>query len=127
MRTKSHSVALHLHPMITGLMPALDREYRMWEDELIITSGSEHTARHGYASLHYATPGQAIDVRIWSLATHSRGSVPSPKEQHTALSKVVDKYCLDQSIPRDWIEVILEKSHIHIEYQPKRPHSLNRN
>ena len=126
MRTKSHDVALHLHAMLTGLIPLLDRQYRLWDDELIITSGSEHTTRHGYTSLHYATPGQAIDIRIWDLHNHNRGIVPSSAKQHRAGAKVVDTYCLAQSIPRDWIEVDFERTHIHIEYQPKRPHSLNK-
>lgn len=125
MRIKSSTVLLILHPMLTGLLPSLDLVYRGWEDELIITSGSEHTARHGYTSLHYATPGQAIDVRIWSLVTHNRGTVPSPEEQFRVLKEAAAEYAIAQGIPTNWIDVVLEDTHIHIEYQPKRPAKFN--
>lgn len=125
MRVKSSSVELMLHPALTNFLIYVDRAYRSWDDELIVTSGSEHSAKHGYTSLHYATPGQAIDVRIWSMVSHNRGSVPSHKEQHIELKRLAKDYCRKYEIPTDWIEVIREATHIHIEYQPKRPAHLN--
>ena len=125
MRLNSSTVVMILHPMLAGLLPNLDLVYRGWEDELVITSGSETTARHSFTSLHYATPGQAIDIRTKSLAKHGRGSVPSPEDQFTALKEAAAAYCIDQNIPTNWIDVILEPDHIHIEYQPKRPAKFN--
>lgn len=120
MKIKNTSVETEFHPVLTSLLFHLDSLYRYWDDELIITSGSEHTARHGYTSLHYATPAQAADIRVWSKKYHNRGRVPLPQTQYQKVKELAVAYCVSHNIPTDWIDVILEKDHIHIEYQPKR-------
>jgi len=71
---------------------------RQSEPVLIITSITD--SQHGNASLHYI--GYAIDIRIREL--HS-----NPKDLSDALR---------DSLVSDY-DVILEKDHIHLEYQPK--------
>ena len=124
MRRKNASVETEFHPVLTSFLFEVDELYRSWRDECVITSGSENTARHGYTSLHYATPAQAADIRIWSMKIHKRGRVPSPATQHEKLKIAAAAFCMNRGIPTSWIEIILEKHHIHIEYQPKRPASL---
>jgi hypothetical protein len=106
--------------MLTAYLVEADEVYRSYGDELIITGGSEPEARHSYTSLHYALPARAADVRTWDKKTHQRANVPIPSSQHADLNQLKDKFCEEQGIPADWIEVILEDDHIHIEYQPKR-------
>ena len=120
MRIKNKSVQTEFHPVLTSFLFQVDDLYRSWRDEVVITSGSEHTARHGYRSLHYATPAQAADIRTWSMKIHKRGRVPSPAAQYKKLRELANTFCLSRGIPTDWIDVVLEKHHIHIEYQPKR-------
>ena len=119
MKLKDISVQANFHPMITQLAFDIDVLYKQWGDELVITSGSEHTAKHGRTSLHYATPACAFDVRTWDAANHNRGTVPAPSEQQAAIQEVAKKFCAKQTIPNSWVEVILENDHIHVEYQPK--------
>lgn len=115
MITKDNSVETELHPTLTSLLFYLDSLYRNWGSELIITSGSEDSARHSFTSLHYAKPCQAVDVRIWQLA-----EVPKAAVQHRALILAKNNFCEIHSIPTNWFDIILESNHIHIEYQPKR-------
>lgn len=115
MRIKDSSVEMELHPTLTNFLFDVDAAYVAWGDELVVTSGSEHTTRHGVNSLHYAIPGCAADVRIWE-----RADVPSAAKQLTKLQQVAESYCARHKIPTNWIEVILESDHIHIEFQPKR-------
>jgi hypothetical protein len=118
MRVKDFSVRLELNAILNDFLIWVDAKYREWDDELVVTSGSEHTARHSFTSLHYA--GCAVDVRLWNEIEHGRGKVPSPEEQVAALKIEAATYCSIHKIPPNWIEVILEGTHIHIEYQPKR-------
>jgi selenophosphate synthetase-related protein len=111
--------------MLTAFLFEADHKYREWKDELVLTSGSETTVKHGYTSLHYATPAQAVDIRSWCRNIHHRGYVPSAEVQATELKAVAKDFCNRKGIPASWIEIILEGHHIHIEYQPKRPEALN--
>jgi len=120
-KRKSSKVAVHFHSMLTSFLFEVDELYRKWGVELVITSGSELTKVHGYTSLHYATPAQAADIRTWDMITHSHGKVPKPHSQKEYLVELAKRFCLREKIPLDWIEIILETDHIHIEYQPKRP------
>ena len=121
MKTKDYSVECLFHPALTGFLFGIDQMYRdRWGEELIITSGSEPTTKHSYTSLHYATPCQAADIRSWQ-----RGLVPSAEEQHKAITEAAILYCQSLGVPVDWMEVILESDHIHIEYQPKRREDLH--
>ena len=119
MRTKDSSVECYFHPVLTDFLFECDQLYREWSSELTITSGSESSATHSYTSLHYATPGQAADTRCWTLKSPHKEEFTA-KMQHTALQAAAKAYCESRHIPTDWIEVILEFGHIHIEYQPKR-------
>ena len=115
MRTKSLAVETNFHPIITQLLFHLSPIYTGWGSELVITSGSEQTAVHSKHSLHYATPAQAFDLRTWLTA-----DTPEVSEQGATLKAACKAFCAKHSIPEDWVEVILESDHIHIEYQPKR-------
>jgi len=123
MRTADKTVETEFHPLLTSFLFSADELYRSWRSEVIITCGSEHSAYHGYTSLHYALPAQGADIRSWDKKT-GRGDVPKPVHQVTALKRAAKNFCLAHNIPTDWIEVILEPDHIHIELQPKRPVSL---
>ena len=124
MRRKNASVETEFHPVLTSFLFQVNELYRSWRDELVITSGSEPTRAHGYASLHYATPAQAADIRIWSMKAHKRGRVPSPATQYKTIKEAAVAFCVNHHIPTDWIDIILEKDHIHIEFQPKRPATI---
>lgn len=107
---------MELHSVLTDfLLTRVDLLYRNWGSELTVTSGSETDARHGKTSLHYATPSQAVDTRTWEV-----GKIPSAATQYTDIKAEAVAYCQSKDIPTDWIDVILESDHIHIEYQPKR-------
>lgn len=121
MRTKDTSVECLFHPALTGFLFGIDQMYRdRWGTELVITSGSEPQARHSYTSLHYATPCQAADTRSWDIEVRSTGQTITAEMQHAAMTDAAILYCQSLGVPVDWMEVILEKDHIHIEYQPKR-------
>jgi len=120
MRRKDKTVECEFHPVLTEFLVEVDELYREWNDELVITSGSEQGTRHKLTSFHYATPGQAADSRTWDAVEHNRGTVPPPNIQHAAIEEKAIRFCLRKDIPANWIEVILEAFHIHIEYQPKR-------
>lgn len=69
--------------------------------ELVITSGTEANVKHSLTSLHYS--GNAFDMRtrFW---------------QPAEIKQVRDEIAARLGIHFD---VIIEKTHIHIEYQPK--------
>jgi len=115
MRTKDNTVECVIHHTLTSFLFGIDLLYREWESELIITSGSEPYARHSRTSLHYALPARAVDIRIWEVA-----QVPSPEIQAQAICNARDIFCEECGMPNDWIDIILESDHIHIEFQPKR-------
>jgi hypothetical protein len=117
MKTKDDSVECEFHPRLTALLFKLDRLYNYWDDENVITSGSEDSAYHSLASLHYA--GQAADIRIWT-GDEGRGSVPSREEQYETILLLRNTYCNSLGVPHNWFDIVLESDHIHIEYQPKR-------
>jgi len=119
MRKKDASVEVDLAPVLFMILMDMDEQYRDWDGELVITSGSEVTAKHGYTSLHYAKPARAVDIRSWSIKR-----IPSETRQLEVMIAIKDKFCEKHNIPKNWIEVILEKTHIHIEYQPKRQYEL---
>lgn len=120
MRTKDYTVETHFHPTLTAFLFDVDELYRVWEDEVVITSGSENIVHSTKTSLHHATPCQAADVRSWSHITHQRGIVPVPSVQMLQIKAARNRFCIINDIPAEWIEIILEPTHIHIEYQPKR-------
>jgi hypothetical protein len=122
MRLKDNFVQASLHPFLTAFLFAVDDLYRAWGDECVITSGSEPDAMHSITSLHYALPAAAVDVRCWDK-TMGRGEVPSPEDQTTAIRKAAQDYLRSVSLPVNWLDIVIEIDHIHIEFQPKRLHS----
>ncbi len=118
MRRKNSTVQCKFHPMLTAFLFKADEYYSNLGSEVTITSGSETITRHGYTSLHYATPCQAADVRSWTVIY---GEVSyTAKMQHKELIQLAIDFCTTENIPADWVEVILESDHHHIEFQPKR-------
>jgi hypothetical protein len=93
---------------ITGLRPeiilaivAAERAYAEIGCELMLTSGIE--GQHGRGSLHFA--GCAVDFRTQN--------VPADK-----LQPLVEK--IRYALGADF-DVVLEKNHCHVEWQPKQP------
>lgn len=113
MRRKNASVECNFEIRLTHLLFEIDDQYRKWESELVITSGSEMSAYHSRTSLHYC--GCAFDLRIWR--THKE---PTALKQANKVREIARAYCVKLGIPVDWIDVVLEDDHIHVEIQPKR-------
>jgi len=72
--------------------------YREYGTELVITSAND--GKHKDGSLHYQ--GKALDLRTWTL--NGREVMVHAK--------------LQRELAPDY-DVILERDHIHVEYQPK--------
>jgi len=122
MRTKEPSVQCAFHSILTGFLFRVNQMYLdLWDEELIITSGSETTTIHSYTSLHYSTPCQAADTRNWDIIIgKAASSIVTGRDQFRAIRKLANSYCRDLKIPINWFDIILESDHIHTEYQPKR-------
>ncbi|PHQ81771.1 MAG: hypothetical protein COB66_01480 [Coxiella sp. (in: Bacteria)] len=121
MKRKDTTVETEFHPKLNFFLTWCDDIYRSaWGAELIITSGSEDKARHGFTSLHYAKPCCAADIRSWGLKDRAGRLIATAKDQYNRLRELRDEFCADQNIPSNWIDIILESDHIHIEFQPKR-------
>lgn len=123
MRRKDRTVETEFHSMITAFLFVVDEQYRAWGDEVVVTSGSEPGTRHGFTSLHYAKPCCAVDIRTWDKF-QGRGDVPASTIQMTVICNVRDVFCKKHRIPKNWIDIILEDNHIHIEFQPKRQDAI---
>lgn len=96
MRLKDDSVNVaDLVPQLRDKLPVMDRAYAEFNTEMVITSGKDGV--HGNNSLHYQ--GKAVDLRIWNVLQSLVGYLQS-------------------ELGPDF-EVILEKDHIHIEYDPR--------
>lgn len=102
MRLKDDSVSLGgLQPqMVIALMVAALSFLEIGK-ELVITSGSD--GEHSHKSLHYS--GNAVDLRIRHLTAKEAEAIAQTIQER--LNKHFD--------------VVLEPTHLHIEYQPKRP------
>jgi hypothetical protein len=85
--------------LLVGLMAAA-AVYTRHGFDLTITSLVDGT--HSQQSLHYA--GQAADLRIWGI-------------NPVLLAQMVRE--INDALGADY-DVILERDHIHLEYQPKR-------
>lgn len=117
--TKDSSVELELHPKLTAFLFILARSlYEKYSYTTVVTSGSEKTAKHSVTSLHYADPCCAVDLRSWDI-THG-GKIIRASEQVKMYKELASDFCKDLGIPDSWLEIIEERTHIHIEYQPKR-------
>lgn len=98
MRIKPGVRVAGLRPEITLAASIIDSVYREFNTELVITCGIE--GKHMHRSLHFA--GLAIDCRTFNVDADLHSSLLSSIQ--TALG---DDY-----------EVILEKDHIHVEFNP---------
>tara|TARA_R110000772_G_C13069296_1_gene416181 strand:+ start:295 stop:636 length:342 start_codon:yes stop_codon:yes gene_type:complete len=112
MRKKDPTVQMNLHLTLTDFLFYADLEYVYYDQELVITSGSELTTKHMRTSLHYS--GQAVDIR-------TKNSIYDPTYQAKRLRNVAAVYCKEHGMPADWLDVVAESNHLHLEYQPKRP------
>lgn len=112
MRKKNHSVEMNLHPILTDFLFYAEIEYQAYDQELVITSGSELTTKHMVTSLHYS--GQAVDIR-------TKNSYLTPVVQGNCLRDTAASYCKEYNVPLDWFDIVAESNHLHVEYQPKRP------
>lgn len=121
MRVKDSTVETKFHPILTNFLFEANEIYRAWGGELIVTSGSEPDTRHSKTSLHYADPCCAADIRSWAIWDAMNPEIKITAETQAAtLQKFAKAYCKRLGIPAEWLEIILESDHIHIEYQPKR-------
>ena len=110
---KNDLVEMEIHPRLTALLFYIDKIYRTWGTEMVITSGSELSTRHMRTSLHYS--GCATDIR-----TRRTGVMPSAKAQYKIVRRLINQYCNIIGVPYDWFDLILSSNHMHLEYQPKR-------
>ena len=68
MKLKDASVETSFHPILTQALFYIDYYfYQKIGSDLLLTSGSEHTAKHSRTSLHYNVPAQAADFRSWTI------------------------------------------------------------
>lgn len=87
-------------PLVLALVVA-NEVYKEHGADLVITSGNDAT--HYNTSLHYA--GEAADLRIRDLSVEVLGEVTG---------------VIKKRLGRNF-DVVLEKDHIHLEHQPRRP------
>jgi len=87
-------------PEIVFAIDVVSGIYESFAAELVITSIND--SKHGYGSLHYI--GYAFDCRIRNV---EEGQI-----QHLVPE-------IKQKLGNDF-DVLLEKDHIHIEFQPKK-------
>ena len=115
MRVKDKSVQCNFAPLLTRLLvEVVDRYYRGYGDELVITSGGEWSARHKHGSFHYQDPALAADIRTWDQDM-GRGTVPPPKAQYYELTALIASFCTENGLPSSCFDDVLERTHIHIE------------
>lgn len=95
-----HSVRLQgLQPQILLAVMVADDVYKKYGKELVITSVND--SRHGKNSIHYR--GNAIDTRTRYF---------SYDEKIAVYKEIKERLTVD-------FDVVLEKDHIHIEFDPK--------
>ena len=97
MHVKDNTVNIvDLAPQLIMVLPVIDQIYHdEYNTELVITSGKDGI--HGKGSLHYE--GKAVDLRTWNV-----------------IASLVSRL---QAALGPNFDVVLEKDHIHVEYQPK--------
>lgn len=95
MKFKEGVIWTDIHPKIEQVLHGVDAVYQKFGVEAVITSGRD--GKHMEGSLHYQ--GKAFDLRTWHVIEEVA------KQLRTYLGKDYD--------------VIVEKDHIHCEYDPK--------
>ena len=102
LRLKDNTINFaNLQPQILIALQVAERVFNSFGKDCIITSAND--GKHSQRSLHYA--GAAIDLRTRHLAS---------QEQAKDIASAIQG-ALNQDF-----DVVLESTHIHIEYQPKR-------
>lgn len=97
---KDDSINPNINPEIMIALFIAAHQYNEVGVEMVWTSGRD--GKHSNKSKHYR--GDAVDLRIWNLPDDV-----SPKEMAQRIrSKLNHHY-----------DVVLEKTHIHIEYDPR--------
>ena len=99
MTIKSGVSVVGIKPEMLIALPIIDQCYQKVGVECVLTSGTEGT--HGRGSLHYV--GLAADFRTNTLKS----------DQKTRLLNLVSGALTGE------YDVILEKTHLHCEFQPK--------
>lgn len=103
MRLKTGVDISNIQPQIVFALIPADALYRDEGIECVITSGRD--GKHSLTSLHYS--GNAVDLRTRDLKVKD-SFLPS-----LIRDRLADRLGVDY-------DVILEKTHIHLEYQPRR-------
>ena len=96
MRIKERADIKGLHPIFRGVLPYLERVCTQYEVDLVITCGLDGT--HSAGSLHYY--GRAIDIRIRDL------TITQQENFFYEIQRELDLF----------FDVLLHKTHIHIEF-----------
>jgi len=102
MRIKRGVSLRGIRPETVAGMVVADGVWARHDSELVITSGTEGS--HSRNSLHYA--GLAFDCRIWDF-----------EETPGEVRSVADD--LREALQAEY-DVVIETSHIHVEYQPEK-------
>lgn len=84
---------------ISFILPVIAKIFQDLEKDFVITSGTE--GRHSAGSLHYS--GAAIDIRTRHLSEAQKRAVSA-----RIIGALTHEY-----------DVVLERDHLHIEFQPK--------
>ncbi len=103
MRAKEGVDISNIQPQIVLALTTANNLYRDEGVELVYTSGRD--GKHSITSLHYS--GNAVDLRISDLAQKD-SFLPS-----LVRDRLAERLGLDY-------DVLLESTHIHVEYQPRR-------
>ena len=90
-----------LRPEMLVALQVADGVYSQHDVECVVTSGTD--SKHGNGSLHYV--GLAVDLRIRDFASKNVTVVSVVRQLKNLLGKQYD--------------VVQERTHIHIEFQPK--------
>jgi hypothetical protein len=101
MKIKNSVSALGVKPEIMLAIIVAERAYQSHGYELVITSLTD--GKHSRTSLHYA--GCAVDLRTRNLA--------NDQVVQTIANEIREGL-------NDEFDVVVESTHIHIEWQPKR-------
>lgn len=98
-RVKDGVIMEGLQQPILDAIPIIANIYKRHNTTLVITAGLD--GKHKKNSLHYV--GLAIDIRIWAF---DAATLPAVLQEIRA------------ELGKDY-DVVLEKTHFHIEYDPK--------
>lgn len=107
-------------PAIFALIGVVDPIFEKYGEETIITSGEDGV--HSRKSLHYR--GDAFDVDLIGDGAGPGGTLEEMSESEEARMIEITQE-IRERLGRDW-DVVLEETHLHLEFQPKGPIPYNR-